>query len=198
MKTVQYFMSPVSPWSYLGHKRFLAMASANGARVLLRPIDLGRVFPQSGGLPLAKRAPQRQAYRLHELPRWRAHVGVPLNVHPKFFPAPSDDAARLIIAADLALGTEPALRLAGAFLSAVWAEDRNIADAPTRAAIVAEQGIDAAVLEASGEDARKAFDIYTEEAIAAQVFGVPWYAVDGEPFWGQDRLDFVARALERP
>ena len=113
MKTVHYFMSPVSPWSYLGHKRFLAMASANGARVLLRPIDLGRVFPQSGGLPLAKRAPQRQAYRLHELPRWRDHVGVPLNVHPKFFPAPPDDAARLIIAADLALdqaGQHRALR----------------------------------------------------------------------------------------
>ena len=197
MKTVHYFMSPVSPWSYLGHKRFLAMANTNGARVILRPIDLGRVFPQSGGLPLAKRAPQRQAYRLHELPRWRDRVGVPLNVHPTFFPAPPDDAARLIIAADLALGTEAALKLAGAFMSAVWAEDRNIADAPPRAAIVAEQGIDAAVLEARAEDARKAFDTYTEEAIAAQVFGVPWYVVDGEPFWGQDRLDFVARALER-
>jgi 2-hydroxychromene-2-carboxylate isomerase len=173
------------------------MASANGARVLLRPIDLGRVFPQSGGLPLAKRAPQRQAYRLHELPRWRDHVGVPLNVHPKFFPAPPDDAARLIIAADLALGTEAALKLAGAFMSAVWAEDRNIGDAPTRAAIVAEQGLDAAALEARADDARTAFDAYTDEAIAAQVFGVPWYVVDGEPFWGQDRLDFVARALER-
>lgn len=197
MKTVHYFMSPVSPWSYLGHKRFLAMASANGARVLLRPIDLGRVFPQSGGLPLAKRAPQRQAYRLHELQRWRDHVGVPLNVHPKFFPAPPDDAARLIIAADLALGTEAALKLAGAFMSAVWAEDRNIGDAPTRAAIVAEQGLDAAALEARADDARTAFDAYTDEAIAAQVFGAPWYVVDGEPFWGQDRLDFVARALER-
>lgn len=197
MKTVHYFMSPVSPWSYLGHKRFLAMASANGARVLLRPIDLGRVFPQSGGLPLAKRAPQRQAYRLHELQRWRDHVGVPLNVHPKFFPAPPDDAARLIIAADLAKGTEAALKLAGAFMSAVWAEDRNIGDAPTRAAIVAEQGLDAAALEARADDARTAFDAYTDEAIAAQVFGAPWYVVDGEPFWGQDRLDFVARALER-
>ena len=89
------------------------------------------------------------------------------------------------------------LKLAGAFMSAVWAEDRNIGDASTRATIVAEQGLDAAALEARADDARTAFDAYTDEAIAAQVFGAPWYVVDGEPFWGQDRLDFVARALER-
>jgi hypothetical protein len=195
MKTVHYFFTPVSPWTYMGHARFVQMAEQHGARILLRPVDLGRVFPVSGGLPLAKRAAQRQTYRLKELARWREFRGVPLNIHPKFFPAPADDAARLIIAADLALGTAAGLKLAEAIMRAVWAEERNIGDAQTRATIVAEQGLDAAALAAVADQAATAFDAYTEEAIAAQVFGAPWYLVEGEPFWGQDRLEFVERAL---
>lgn len=195
MKTVHYFFTPTSPWTYLGHARFLRMAEEHGARILLRPVDLGRVFPVSGGLPLAKRAAQRQAYRLKELARWREFRGVPLNIHPKFFPAPADDAARLIIAADLAQGTAAGLKMAGALMSAVWAEERNIADADTRAAIATEQGLDPAKLASFADQAAAAFDAYTEEAIAAQVFGAPWYLVEGEPFWGQDRLEFVERAL---
>jgi hypothetical protein len=114
MKTVSYYFTPASPWTYLGHARFVEMAKRHGATVRLRPVDLGRVFPVSGGLPLAKRAPQRQAYRLHELARWRDAVGVPLTIHPKFFPVPADLAALTIIAADLAAGTDAALGLAGA------------------------------------------------------------------------------------
>lgn len=197
MATVTYFMSPVSPWTYLGHERFLAMARRHGAKIILRPVDLSRVFPVSGGVPLAKRAPQRQAYRLKELERWREQAGVRLNIHPKHFPVPADDAARLIVATDLALGTEAGLTLAGALLRAVWAEDRDISDAATRAAIVAERGLDAAAIAAQTEQAEKAYDDYTEEAMREQVFGAPWYLVDGEPFWGQDRLDFVERALAR-
>lgn len=195
MKTVHYFFTPSSPWTYLGHACFLQMAEEHGARILLRPVDLGRVFPVSGGLPLAKRAAQRQAYRLKELARWREFRGVPLNIHPKYFPVPADDAARLIIAADLAQGAAAGLKMAGALMSAVWAEERNIADADTRAAIATEQGLDPAKLASFADQAAAAFDAYTEEAIAAQVFGAPWYLVEGEPFWGQDRLEFVERAL---
>jgi 2-hydroxychromene-2-carboxylate isomerase len=146
VKTVHYFLTPSSPWTYLGHERFVSMCRRHGATIQLKPADLGRVFPQSGGLPLAKRAPQRQAYRLHELARWRDHLGVPLNIHPKHFPVPADDAARLIIAADLAAGTDAALALAFALMRAVWAEERDIADAATRAAITTECGLDPALL----------------------------------------------------
>jgi 2-hydroxychromene-2-carboxylate isomerase len=195
MSTLHYFLSPVSPWTYLGHERLVAMASRHGATVLLRPIDLGRVFPQSGGLPLGKRAPQRQAYRLVELERWRAHTGLALNLHPKHFPVPADDASRCIIAADLAHGTDRALALAGALLRAVWAEERDISDAATLAAIVAACGLDAAAMDGKATEAAEAFVRYTDEAIAMQVFGAPWYVHGGKPFWGQDRLDFVERSL---
>jgi 2-hydroxychromene-2-carboxylate isomerase len=197
MKTVDYYFTPASPWTYLGHARFVAMAARHGARIAVKPVDLGRVFPVSGGLPLPKRAPQRQAYRLVELARWRDFTGVPLNLHPKHFPVPADDAARLIVAADLAAGTEAALTLAGALMRAVWAEERDISDAATRAAIVAECGLDAAALAARADEAASRFDAFTAEAIERQVFGAPWFVIDGEPFWGQDRLEFVERALAR-
>src|SRR5213593_4894681 len=83
-KVIDYFFTPVSPFSYLGHERFVAVAKKHGAEIRVKPIDLGRVFPVSGGLPLKQRAPQRQAYRLLELKRWREFLGLPLNVQPKF------------------------------------------------------------------------------------------------------------------
>jgi hypothetical protein len=112
--TVDYYIAPQSPWTYLGHQRFVQMAKAAGATVRLMPMDLGKVFPLSGGLPLGKRAPQRQAYRLVELTRFSKALGIPLNLHPQFFPVAGDAAARLIIAVDLHQGTDAALTMAGA------------------------------------------------------------------------------------
>ena len=196
-KTVDYFLSPVSPWTYLGHDRLVAIARRHGATVRVKPMDLGRVFPVSGGVPLAKRAPQRQAYRLHELVRWRDHLGVPLQVHPRHFPVPADAAAKAIVAADLAAGGDAALLLAGALMRACWAEERDVSDPATIAEVVARCGLDAAALAARADDAARAYDAYTAEAVERQVFGAPFYFVGDEPFWGQDRLEFVERALAR-
>jgi 2-hydroxychromene-2-carboxylate isomerase len=79
----------------------------------------------------------------------------------------------------------------------VWAEERDISDPATLAAVAAAHGVDAAALAEQAQAARAEFDANTDEAIRDRVFGVPWYVVDGEPFWGQDRLDFVERALAR-
>ncbi len=198
-KTVDYYFSAISPWSYLGHARFAAMAKRHGAAVKVKPVDFGKVFPVSGGLPLPKRAPQRQAYRLVELKRFRDHLGLPLNLQPKFFPAPADLAAQFIIAAGREGGTEAAMRLTGACMRACWAEERNIADPATLAAICGEQGMNGEKLSAAAQsDAVVAeYAANTEEAIARNVFGAPSYVVDGEIFWGQDRLEFVERALAR-
>jgi 2-hydroxychromene-2-carboxylate isomerase len=197
-KTITYFLTPVSPWTYLGHARLAAMARASDAQVDIKPFDLGRVFSVSGGLPLSKRAPQRQAYRLAELARWSAHLGLPLNAQPKFFPVPPELPSRLIIAARTTLGAEHALVLAGAVMRALWAEDKNIADDATLVQVADLAGFDGRMLLKSAATAgvQEQLDKNTDEAIAANVFGSPWYIVDGEGYWGQDRLDFVERALE--
>lgn len=195
MKTIVYYMAPQSPWTWLGHDRMIAIARKHGARIDLRPADLNRVFPVSGGLPLAKRAPQRQAYRLVELPRWSKFTGVPLNLHPKFFPVAGDDASKLIIAATETGGEEAGLRTAGALLRAVWVEERNIADAATLSAIAAECGLDSTAIAGAAGKAAEIYERNTQSAIDDQVFGAPWYVYQGEPFWGQDRLEFLDRAL---
>jgi len=196
-KIVDYYFSPMSPWTYLGHTRFSAMLARYGAQVEVKPVDFGKIFPVSGGLPLKQRAPQRQAYRMVELRRFRDHLGVLLNLEPKFFPVPTDDAALLIIAADQHQGASAAMNLAGAILRACWAEERNIGDAQTLAQIAGEQGLNATALRDNAVQARAAYDGYTQEAIERQVFGAPTYVFEGEPFWGQDRLDFLERVLAR-
>jgi carboxymethylenebutenolidase len=184
---------------YLGHARFAAIAKAAGATVRVLPVDLGgKVFPISGGLPLNKRAPQRQAYRLVELKRFSEWLDVPLTLQPKYFPVATDDAAKLIIAVDLKDGTDAAMKITGAVLRAVWVEERNIADENTLAALLAEQGFSAARLEESHSQAvHERYEIDSQLAIDAGVFGAPSYVVDGEIFWGQDRLDFLQRRLAR-
>lgn len=194
--TVDYYLAPQSPWTYLGHARFVALAREHGATVRVRPTDLGRVFPISGGLPLGKRAPQRQAYRLVELRRWSERLGMAMNLQPRFFPVAGDDAARLIIATDLAHGSEPALRLTGAVLTACWAQQRDIASAQTLAELLAENGLDAGLQQqATMPPVQAAYDAYTQASMDAGVFGAPSYVVDGEIFWGQDRLDFLEQRL---
>jgi 2-hydroxychromene-2-carboxylate isomerase len=190
-QSVTYYLTPVSPWAYLGHERFAQIAKRHAVSVVVKPVDYGVIFPQSGGLPLAKRAPQRQAYRLAELARWRDHLGVPLNIHPKFFPADPTQAACLIAAAP----EEKRLALAGDFLRSVWAEERNIADAAVVTEIAARHGIaDAQAAIARG---KASYESNTQEAVARQVFGAPTYVYRDELFWGQDRLDFLERALAK-
>jgi 2-hydroxychromene-2-carboxylate isomerase len=198
-KICEYFIAPQSPFVYLGHTSFVAMAKKHQVQVDLKPCDLGKVFSLSGGVPLAKRAPQRQAYRLLELQRWSEHRELPLNPHPKFFPVPGDAAAKLIIATKLAHGTDAGLALTGAITRAVWAEEKNIADADTLAALATACGHDGKELLKSSETAsvQAEYDRYTDEAIAANIFGAPWFVVDGQGYWGQDRLDFVERALTK-
>jgi 2-hydroxychromene-2-carboxylate isomerase len=194
--TVDYCFTPVSPWAYLGHARFVQILKDTGAAVNVRPVDYGAIFPVSGGLPLPKRAPQRQAYRLVELQRFSTHLGLPLNLKPAFFPVSGDAASKLIVAADLACGAMAALDLAGRMGRAVWAEERNLADPDVLQALLAEVGLPAALMADSARpEVAAACADYTEQAIEAGVFGAPSYVIDGEIFWGQDRLDFVERRL---
>ncbi|MFC5520240.1 2-hydroxychromene-2-carboxylate isomerase [Polaromonas jejuensis] len=196
-KIVDYYFTPQSPWTYLGHARFAEIARQASATVRVLPIDLGgKVFPISGGLPLGQRAPQRQAYRLLELRRYSDYLRAPLNPKPRYFPVSGDDASRLIIAVDLHDGSDAAMRMGAAIFKAVWAEERHIASEKVLAELLAECGLPAARLEQSySQAAQERYEANTQQAIEAGVFGAPSYVVDGELFWGQDRLDFVERKL---
>jgi 2-hydroxychromene-2-carboxylate isomerase len=195
-RSIDYYFTAQSPWTYLGHERFARIARQAGLTVNVLPTDYGKVFPVSGGLPLGQRAPQRQAYRLVELARFSRALNMPLNLKPKFFPVAGDDAARLIIAVNQQDGADAAMKLCGATFAAVWAQERNIADAATLGQLLAECGLPAERLAQSREaGVQQAYEGNTAKAIEAGVFGAPSYVLDGEIFWGQDRLELLEQAL---
>ena len=166
-KHVDYYVSLNSPWAYLGSKRFEVIARKHGADVTIWPVDFGSVFAVSGGLPLPKRAPQRQAYRMMELKRWRDHLGVKTTLEPKFFPANEVPAAKCVIALREQGRMADAIKLAHAVLAALWAEEKNTGDPATLQAIIAGCGLDAAAVikasEAPGIAEKR--EAYTKQAI---------------------------------
>lgn len=192
---IDYYFAVVSPWSYLGSARLAAIARRHGATVRVKPVAIGDLFGRTGGVPLPQRAPERQAYRLVELERWSRHLGLPFIVQPASFPCDETAAAHLVIAAQRE-GLD-ALGLATAFGRQLWEHDRSLADAEALRRSAAEIGIDADALRAAHPDADLEAERQrnTEDAVAAGVFGAPSYVVEGDLFWGQDRLDFLDRAL---
>lgn len=193
--TIDYFFTSISPWTYLGHDAVIAAAARHDAVLKPRPMVLATVFETSGAVPLAKRTPARQRYRLIELQRAMARRSLPLNLHPKFFPADPALADHCSIAVERA-GGDPFAFMRRVF-SGVWARDENIADEDAIHAMLAETGNDAAaILKDAGSGAvRKIREKNTEDAIAAGAVGAPCYVLSGEPFWGQDRIDDLDEAL---
>lgn len=195
--SIEYYFSVASPWSYLGSERLIRIARAYNVSVKVIPIDLTRVFAASGGLEYEKRSVQRRVYRQVELERWSRRLKVPITLRPRYYPVDRRPASYLLIAARR--GNGDILKLSHAILRAIWCEDRNLADWNTLAEIADREGFNGRALLLAAQDPSVAheFETDTDEAIAKQVFGAPTYILNGELFWGQDRLDFLEEALAR-
>lgn len=196
---IDYYASLNSPWTHLGAARIEALAAKHGASLRIWPVDFGPIFAGSGGLPLPKRSPQRRAYRMQELARWRDHLDTPINLEPRHFPANEPLGACCAIVLRETQGDAPAIRFAHRVLKALWEEERDTGDPDVLSALLAEVGQDApAVLRLGAEPRwaqRRAAD--TQAALARGVFGAPSYVIGDDIFWGQDRLEFVEKRLGR-
>ncbi|MDQ0511916.1 2-hydroxychromene-2-carboxylate isomerase [Ancylobacter amanitiformis] len=193
-RSIDYYFSISSPWAFLGYAAFLDVAHRHGLRINFRPVLLGELFAETGGLPLPRRHPVRQRYRLVELKRWRDMRGVALHLAPAHWPFDAGLADRLIIAAQIA-GHDVA-SLVGRLGSGVWQRQENLADPATLALILAELGLPAGLVEAADSDkARTIYQTNHADAVEADVFGSPSYVLDGEIFWGQDRIELLDAAL---
>ena len=199
--TCYYSLS--SPWAYFAGPRLQDIVRRHHAKLWLKPFDFQAIVPRTGGIPLRTRPEIRRDYHELELDRWRQYLGMPLSLEPKHYPQVVTDpdwnkrAGWMVIAAqDLGLDAFP---LSHAILRALWAEDRDIARADVRRAIANENGYDGARLEKLEQSARvqELYRQFTDEAESLGVFGAPTFVLEGERFWGQDRLDFVDRALDR-
>lgn len=195
MTTIDYYFSLNSPWTFLGGERFAKMAKAAGAEVNCVPVNLGSVFAETGGLPLGQRSKERQAYRMMEMKRWKAFHDIPLVLEPKNFPHDESEGVRLVLAAKKSGGD--ALGLSIELLRALWELDQDPTNTAVQDEAAKRAGLDAATLRdvLTLEEAKAEWTSASENAIAKGIFAAPSYVIDGEIFWGQDRLDFVERKL---
>jgi carboxymethylenebutenolidase len=196
-RDVVFYFSVLSPWVYFAGPRFHDIARAAGARIAYRPIDLMRVFRETGGTPLAGLHPTRQAHRARERERWSQHLGMPIRAKPAHHPVDESLAAQMLLVAQDRHGAGTVWPFAQALLEAVWRHDQDISARATLLAIADGLGLGGQQLMRAADtpQMRARFEDGTTEAMAAGVFGVPTFAVDGDLFFGQDRLDFVERAL---
>jgi len=194
-KLTVYF-SLLSPWAYIGHAELQRIVSKHGLQVDYRAVSLMQMFPESGGLPLPKRHPSRQHYRIVELQRWRDKRGLALHIHPKFWPFDAKIADRVVTALTSA-GQDPQPFIARAF-AATFEAERDLADESTIADLLRDGGYEPLWLErAKTAEIEGQYQHDLAQALAAEVFGSPSYVLDGEIFWGQDRLDLLDDALKR-
>ncbi|KAA2243920.1 2-hydroxychromene-2-carboxylate isomerase [Salinarimonas soli] len=194
-RNVEYFFTTASPWAYLGHAAFMEIAQRHRLDVQFRPMPVRRVFDATGGLPLPQRHPARQRYRLVELQRWRERRGLPLNPQPKHSPFDASIADRIVIAL-AGQGANPDAFMRRVF-AGTWAEERDLGARELLGALLAETGHEpeASMRAAESEAVAALYDANREAAVAMDVFGAPSYVLDGEVFWGQDRLDLLDEAL---
>ena len=189
---ISYYLSLASPWSYLGHKRLMTIGNEYGRQINIHPIDLSLVLPATGGIPLPKRSQQRKDYRMQELRRWRDYLNLPLNREPKHFPVADESAAAMVIAIREE-NPEAALLFAGLCLEGVWANDLDISDTSILLRLAEELDIDGEAALSKQESMLAVRESESKLAISKGVYGAPTYVVNGEIFWGQDRLDFLER-----
>ena len=203
MVELDCYYSLSSPWAYLGGPRLQDIVRRNGAKLTLKPYDFQAVVPKTGGVPLRTRPPARRRYHQVELGRWSRYLGMALVLEPKHYPQdmPTDPdwnkyAGWTVIAAQAA-GLD-AFPLSHALLRALWAEERDISLPHVRQAVAEENGYDGAKLVAAerSERVQALYRQFSAEAEALGVFGAPTFVVEGELYWGQDRLEFVDRALD--
>jgi 2-hydroxychromene-2-carboxylate isomerase len=194
-RKIDYYFSLQSPWAYLGHAAFHKVASDYDCEIIYKPVVLTDLFSETGGLPLAKRHPVRQRYRLMELQRWREKRGLPLHLHPRHWPFNATLADQLVIAI-VQRNADPDRFLRLAF-TAIWDTELDLADPQTLQQIADQAGLPGAdlVAAARSEACATVYRSHHDEAVAADVFGSPTYVLDNEIFWGQDRIELLADAL---
>jgi 2-hydroxychromene-2-carboxylate isomerase len=195
-RQVDYYFSLSSPWAYIGHKAFREVVAAYDLEVNHKPVVLVDLFSETGGLPLIRRHPVRQRYRMVELQRWRDKRGLNFHFQPKYIPLNARLADGVVIAAiEAGLDPDPFLRRA---FPAVWEEELNLADPAVVAKLADEAGFPGKKLveRSASEDISAAYEQNRQDAITADVFGSPVYVLEGEVFWGQDRIELLADALK--
>ncbi|SDQ84345.1 2-hydroxychromene-2-carboxylate isomerase [Pseudovibrio sp. Tun.PSC04-5.I4] len=192
---IDYFYTHLSPWAFFGHQEFMRIADKHNVSVVYRPVNLGILFPLTGGLPLGKRHPARQHYRFIEMQRWSEKRGVSVNYKPAYFP--TNTLLADTVGVTLQQQGGPTGTYSQKTFEAVWKKEQDIAEEKVISDILTSLDLDAAKIVATSKTP-EIQEAYAENAHLAEnagVVGSPTYLLNSEPFWGQDRLELLEDAL---
>ncbi|MBT3331700.1 MAG: 2-hydroxychromene-2-carboxylate isomerase [Rhodospirillaceae bacterium] len=200
MSEIEYFYSAHSIFAYLGSARIMEIAQAAGRTLVHRPIDLNQSVPAGGASSFKERSPKHRAYFFRrEIDRWSEQRNAPvMEGYPQYHYNDTALCNGMIIA-----GVQQGQnmdQLSHAMLQSHWLEDTDLADRDTLARLAKSVGLDPVPLldAAMSDEIQAIYQANTDEAVARSVFGSPTYFVDGDMFYGQDRLEMVERALRQP
>jgi 2-hydroxychromene-2-carboxylate isomerase len=193
MAEIDYYLFPLSPFSYLAGLELEAVAARREASIAYKPVQLPRILAEVGTPAVKDRHASKRKYRLQELARLARAKGMPINLQPRYWPTNPMPASAAIVTAQGAGGDVGGL--VHGFLRAVWAEERDIAEDATVREVLAAAGFDPGLADRGLLSAVETVERNTDEAIRRGVFGVPSYLVGEEVFWGQDRLALLEAHL---
>jgi 2-hydroxychromene-2-carboxylate isomerase len=190
MTQIDYYMFTLSPFTYLAGDGLEKIAAKHGATINYKPFHLIQVFERTGGTAPQDRHVSRQAYRAQELPRIAKFRGMPITEKPAFWPTNPAPSCYAIIAAQNAGGGDIG-GLCQSILRACWVEDKDIADDAVVKECLVANGFDASLTDSGMLQGAETFASNTEAAVMDNVFGAPTYIVNGQVFFGQDRLEYL-------
>ncbi len=196
MAHIDYYFATISPYTYLAGTRLEEIAQKHGATIKYKPVDAIALFLRTGGQAPKDRHPSRQEYRLIELARQSENTGLPLNLHPAHWPTNLAPSSYAVIAAQNAGGGDLG-GLAHGFTRACWAEERDVSDDAVIRELLVANGFDPELANSGLLTGAETYAQNLEDAVNDGAFGVPFYIVDGQRFWGQDRLDDLDRFLAK-
>ena len=189
-KRVEFFYDYLSPFSYLADTQLPEIARRTGAEIAYRPILMGAIMKSVGNAgPLS--IPSKAAYNIAEFQRWAKRYGVPAQFSP-YFPFNTIRIVRGAIAAQL-VGRFAEFHSAA--FRAIWEQAQDLSEEEALQRLLNEAQIDPALIE--GDEIKNRLRANVDEAVERGAFGAPTFFVNGEMFWGNDRLDFVEEALMR-
>jgi 2-hydroxychromene-2-carboxylate isomerase len=190
MAALHFWFDYSCPYAYLASTQVRALADRTGAELVYEPMLLGGVF-RAVGTPqrlFAEISPQKAAHNGRDMQRWADLFGVPLTM-PAAHPMRTVEALR----ATILTGIDP--RVVNGFYRAYWIDGRGPSEEATMRDVLGAAGHDAGAILARLDEVKDDLRRRTDEAIALGIFGAPAFVVDGEMYWGQDRIEFVEKAL---
>ena len=198
MSQIDYYLTVTSPYVYFAGTEPAEIAKRHGVRLVYRPVDPVALFARTGGTPLADRHESRKEYRLQDLRRQAARRGLPMNLKPRHFPTNPAPGGYAIIAAQAAAEAGKGgdvHALVQTLSRACWEEERDVADDAVIRDCLTAAGFDPGLAMSGLLSGADTYDRNLQAAMAAGVFGFPFFVVGEERFWGQDRLGDLDRHL---